>query len=159
MPMPFYPFMLTPSSRAEPGDPLCMFYPKKAPAPNWRGGWRRMPTNADIIGGLNTEAQFIMPFHKDGSAAASRRLATAVRKEIAKINKLHKNNTEFAGFAVLKSPVVPSILVETAFISNPHEEEKLHDKNFQQKMAAAIATGVEIYMRQDPCEKNGKQTY
>ena len=114
---------------------------------------------SDMIGGLNTEVQFIMPFYKDGSDTASRRLATAVRKEIAKINKLHKNNTEFAGFAVLKSPVVPSILVETAFISNPHEEEKLHDKNFQQKMAAAIATGVEIYMRQDPCEKNGKQTY
>ena len=64
---------------------------------------------------------------------------------IGNINHLHKRNVEQAGFAVLKSPDIPSILVETAFISNPNEEEKLRIQSYQDKMADAITVGIKRY--------------
>ena len=64
------------------------------------------------------------------------------------LNKLHKSAVEQAGFAVLKAPDIPSILVETAFISNPEEEQRLLSSDFQQQMANAIFTGMKGYFSQ-----------
>ncbi|MDM5148025.1 N-acetylmuramoyl-L-alanine amidase [Candidatus Persebacteraceae bacterium Df01] len=112
---------------------------------------KRLAQNAnlsDLIGGTTNDPQInaaLLAFSKDGKKRASLRLAKAVLKEIGQINTLHKKNVESAGFAVLKSPAIPSILVETAFISNPQEEKKLLSKSFQKQMATAIANGVEKY--------------
>jgi len=73
-----------------------------------------------------------------------------VLRELGSINRLHKGNVEQAGFAVLKSPDIPSILVETAFISNPDEEKKLKDMAYQSKMANAILTGIKRYFIKNP---------
>jgi len=70
--------------------------------------------------------------------------------EIGNINKLHKGMVEQAGFAVLKAPDIPSILVETAFISNPEEEAKLTDENYQDQMADALMKGIRRYLVKNP---------
>ena len=70
--------------------------------------------------------------------------------EIGNINRLHKQGVEQAGFAVLKAPDIPSILVETAFISNPQEEQKLIDEAYQQKMAGALHKGIKRYFSKNP---------
>ena len=76
--------------------------------------------------------------------------AKAVLTEVGGINRLHKNHVEQAGFAVLKSPDIPSILVETAFISNPDEERRLNDETYQKKMADAIFAGIKRYFAANP---------
>ena len=78
------------------------------------------------------------------------KLAEYVLKQLGGINHLHKRNVEQAGFAVLKSPDIPSILVETAFLSNPKEEEKLRTKNYQDKMADAMYLGIKKYFADNP---------
>lgn len=78
------------------------------------------------------------------------KLAEYVLKQLGGINHLHKRNVEQAGFAVLKSPDIPSILVETAFLSNPKEEEKLRSKNYQDKMADAMYLGIKKYFADNP---------
>jgi N-acetylmuramoyl-L-alanine amidase len=70
--------------------------------------------------------------------------------EIGGINKLHKSTVEQAGFAVLKAPDMPSILVETAFITNPEEERRLNDDAYQTKMAEAIFNGIKRYFAANP---------
>jgi len=70
--------------------------------------------------------------------------------ELGDINHLHKASVEQAGFAVLKSPDIPSILVETAFISNPQEEKRLKDTAYQEKLADAILQGIRNYLAQNP---------
>ena len=77
-------------------------------------------------------------------------LAKAVLGEIGNINTLHRGAVEQAGFAVLKAPDIPSILVETAFISNPEEEKKLLDEAYQYKMAQAIGSGIKRYFAKNP---------
>ena len=74
----------------------------------------------------------------------------AVLTEIGTINRLHKNNVEQAGFAVLKAPDIPSILIETAFISNPEEEKKLNNPKYQDKMAESIVSGIRKYFQKNP---------
>ena len=69
---------------------------------------------------------------------------------IGEINTLHKPHVEQAGFAVLKSPDIPSILVETAFISNPEEERKLKSRAYQEKISHAILTGIKHYFASNP---------
>jgi N-acetylmuramoyl-L-alanine amidase len=66
------------------------------------------------------------------------------------VGALHKAAVEQAGFAVLKAPDIPSILVETAFISNPDEEKRLKDSAYQDKMANAILGGIKRYLAQNP---------
>ena len=66
------------------------------------------------------------------------------------INALHKERVEQAGFAVLKAPDVPSILVETAFISNPEEERRLNEERYQEKIAQAIFRGIKTYFAKNP---------
>ena len=70
--------------------------------------------------------------------------------ELGEINVLHGGQVEQAGFAVLKSPDIPSVLVETAFISNPDEERRLNDPGYQAKMARAILDGIKRYFAQNP---------
>jgi N-acetylmuramoyl-L-alanine amidase len=106
---------------------------------------------ADLIGGINIDVKdkFLKRTLIDLSQTAtindSLKLARHVLNEIGDINTLHKEHVEQAGFAVLKAPDIPSILVETAFISNPEEEKKLTDEAYQDKMADAIFSGIKAY--------------
>ena len=111
---------------------------------------------ADLIGGVNIDVKD--PFLKrtliDLSQTAtindSLKLGRAVLKEIGGVNTLHKNYVEQAGFAVLKAPDIPSILVETAFISNPEEEKRLNDAEYQDKLVDAIVDGIRTYFDKHP---------
>ena len=111
---------------------------------------------ADLIGGINikTKHQHLASVLLDLSTTAqisdSLKLAKSVLGEIGNINKLHKGMVEQAGFAVLKAPDIPSILVETAFISNPEEEAKLTDENYQDQMADALMKGIRRYLAKNP---------
>ncbi len=80
----------------------------------------------------------------------SLRLGSEVLGQIGQVGRLHKKQVEQAGFAVLKAPDIPSILVETAFISNPQEEAKLRDPAYQQKLVEALATGIARYFAKNP---------
>lgn len=107
---------------------------------------------SDLVGGeISTAAAdpavsaALRQLSKDGKDAASRQLAELILRNMGGINKLHSDKVEYAGFAVLKSPSIPSVLVETAFISNPQEEKKLHSPAFQKQMATAIADAVMEY--------------
>ena len=80
----------------------------------------------------------------------SLKFGSAVLRELERINTLHKPRVEQAGFAVLKAPDIPSILVETAFISNPEEEARLKDERYQQSMASAIVGGIKRYFEANP---------
>ena len=111
---------------------------------------------ADLVGGINIDVKD--PFLKrtliDLSQTAtindSLKLGNAVLKEIGGVNRLHKHQVEQAGFAVLKAPDIPSILVETAFISNPEEERRLNDPAYQDQLADAIVGGVKNYFAKHP---------
>ncbi len=111
---------------------------------------------ADLIGGanLNTKDPYLTRTLLDLSQTAtisdSLKLANQVLRELGGINNLHRGHVEQAGFAVLKSPVTPSILVETAFISNPSEERRLKDPDYQEKVARAILGGLKRYFAQNP---------
>jgi len=112
--------------------------------------------DADLIGGVNVDVKD--PFLKrtliDLSQTAtindSLKLGRAVLKEIGGVNTLHKGEVEQAGFAVLKAPDIPSILIETAFISNPQEEKRLNDPGYQDKLVDAIVDGVKDYFDKHP---------
>jgi N-acetylmuramoyl-L-alanine amidase len=80
----------------------------------------------------------------------SLRFGNAVLRELERINRLHKPRVEQAGFAVLKAPDIPSILVETAFISNPDEEKRLRDESYQRNMAQALLNGITRYFKKHP---------
>ena len=71
-------------------------------------------------------------------------------KNIGEVNTLHKGSVEQAGFAVLKSPDIPSILVETAFISNPEEERRLNDDAYRAKLVESIVNGIKKYFATNP---------
>lgn len=111
---------------------------------------------ADLIGGVNLAvkdpylARTLLDLSQTATINDSMKLANHVLKELGGINKLHRGRVEQAGFAVLKSPDVPSILIETAFISNPTEERKLKDREYQRKMARAILSGIKRYFAQNP---------
>jgi len=119
---------------------------------------------ADLIGGINisTKNQQLASVLLDLSTTAqindSLKLAKHVLGEIGSINRLHKPQVEQAGFAVLKAPDIPSILVETAFISNPEEEAKLTDERYQDQMADALARGIRKYLQKHPSLNRGRMT-
>ena len=112
--------------------------------------------DADLIGGVNLDMKdrYLAMTLADLSLTAqindSLKLGKAVLSELGGVNSLHKNGVEQAGFAVLKAPDVPSILVETAFISNPEEEHRLNDQGYQEKMAQAIFKGIRKYFTKNP---------
>lgn len=111
---------------------------------------------ADLVGGVNLKAQdtSILRTLLDMSTTAqikdSMRLGAEVLGQIGKVGALHKAQVEQAGFAVLKAPDIPSILVETAFISNPEEEAKLANPGYQAQLVEALATGIERYFAKNP---------
>ena len=111
---------------------------------------------ADLIGGvnINTRDQQLARVLLDLSTTAqindSLKLGRAVLTELGGINRLHKEQVEQASFAVLKAPDIPSILIETAFISNPEEEKRLNDEAYQDRMANAVVTGIRRYFARNP---------
>lgn len=111
---------------------------------------------ADLIGGTNIKnhdkqlASVLLDLSTTAQINDSLRLGKAVLNEIGGVNRLHKNAVEQAGFAVLKAPDIPSILIETAFISNPEEEAKLNDDAYQDRMADAVAQGIRKYFAKNP---------
>jgi len=111
---------------------------------------------ADLIGGVNLAvkdpylARTLLDLSQTATINDSMKLARHVLRELGGINSLHRGHVEQAGFAVLKSPDTPSILVETAFISNPAEEQRLKDDAYQEKTARAILGGIKRYFAQNP---------
>ncbi len=90
-------------------------------------------------------SNMIMQIQQDATIESSHRLANKTLRRLRGVGSLHKSHVERAGFAVLKSPDIPSMLVETAFISNPEEEEKLKSSWYQDKLANAVAGGIRSY--------------
>ncbi|QOY93908.1 N-acetylmuramoyl-L-alanine amidase [Massilia sp. UMI-21] len=119
---------------------------------------------ADLIGGANFAVQdkqiasVLFDLSTTAQINDSLKLGKAVLSEIGGINRLHKAAVEQAGFAVLKAPDIPSILVETAFISNPHEEAKLRDDGYQNQLADAITKGIKRYFADNPPMAKSRQT-
>jgi len=111
---------------------------------------------SDLIGGVNLGvkdpilARTLLDLSLTATISDSLKLGKAVLTELGDFNTLHKNSVEQAGFAVLKAPDVPSILVETAFISNPDEEKRLKDSAYQDRLAGAILGGIKRYLAQNP---------
>ena len=111
---------------------------------------------ADTIGGVNVKnhdrqlASVLFDLSTTAQINDSMKLGKSVLGEIGGINRLHKGSVEQAGFAVLKAPDIPSILIETAFISNPEEEAKLLDDGYQNQMADAIVKGIRRYFAKNP---------
>lgn len=111
---------------------------------------------SDLIGGVNIDtkdpylARTLLDLSQTATISDSLKLGKAVLGHLGEINDLHKNAVEQAGFAVLKSPDIPSILVETAFISNPEEERKLNDDEYQATLANAILSGIKRYFASNP---------
>ena len=112
--------------------------------------------DADLIGGVNIDvkdrhlAQTLLDLSQTATIQDSLKLARAVLGQLGGVNTLHKSHVEQAGFAVLKAPDIPSILVETAFISNPEEEKKLNDEQYQEKLAQALLRGIKQYFARNP---------
>jgi N-acetylmuramoyl-L-alanine amidase len=112
--------------------------------------------SADLIGGVNLDvkdphlARTLLDLSQTATLNDSLKLGRAVLGELGGVNTLHKEHVEQAGFAVLKAPDIPSILIETAFISNPDEERRLNDDAYQEKMAEAILRGIKGYLAKNP---------
>ncbi len=113
--------------------------------------------NADLVGGVNQravkDAQVLRTMLEMSTAAQIRdslALGDEVLQRIGRVGQLHKSKVEQAGFAVLKAPDIPSILVETAFISNPHEEALLRSAKYQDKLVDALVSGVRRYFAKNP---------
>jgi N-acetylmuramoyl-L-alanine amidase len=111
---------------------------------------------ADLIGGVNVGvkdshlAQTLLDLSQTATLNDSTKAAKAVLAEIGGVNQLHKGEVEQAAFAVLKAPDIPSMLVETAFISNPDEEKRLLDEDYQDKLAEAMLRGIKRYFAKNP---------
>ena len=114
--------------------------------------WLAERENAsDLVGGVslddkdNVLASVLLDLSQTASLEASIGVADRVLAGLKKLGKTHKKHVQSAGFAVLKSPDIPSILVETAYISNPEEEKKLKDAHYQTKLAKALLSGLKGY--------------
>jgi N-acetylmuramoyl-L-alanine amidase len=111
---------------------------------------------SDLIGGVSLDdkdpnlARTLLDLSQTATINDSLKLGKAVLGRLSEVNDLHKGSVEQAGFAVLKSPDIPSILVETAFISNPDEERRLNTEDYRNKMAKAILAGIKRYFATNP---------
>lgn len=119
--------------------------------------WLAQKENAaDLIGGVNLGARdpvlarTLLDLSQAAQINDSLKVGRSVLEGLAAINALHKNSVEQAGFAVLKAPDIPSILVETAFISNPEEEQKLRNDKHQKRFAESIHEGIRSYFASNP---------
>ena len=111
---------------------------------------------ADAIGGINVQAKdaqvqrALLDMSTTAQINDSLKLGSAVLGEVGRVGRLHKGNVEQAGFAVLKAPDIPSVLIETAFISNPEEEAKLNSSEYREQLADAILRGIRGYFAKNP---------
>jgi len=111
---------------------------------------------SDLIAGVNLKGKedylkkTLVDLHQTATIDYSLRVGDAVLRQLGTVNTLHKGQVEQASFHVLKSPTIPSILVETAFISNPEEEKRLADHAYQEKLARAILSGIRDYFKKHP---------
>lgn len=111
---------------------------------------------ADQIGGVHLGAQdaqlqrALLDMSRAAQIKDSLQLGGSVLREIGGVGRLHKPRVEQAGFAVLKAPDIPSVLVETAFISNPEEEEKLRSEAYQKQLTDALMRGIQLYFSRNP---------
>jgi len=119
--------------------------------------WMANRENAsDLVGGTNlrhkdeTILRTLLDMSTTAQIKDSLKLGSEVLGQIGKVGKLHKGSVEQAGFAVLKAPDIPSILVESAFISNPGEERKLRDPEYREQLVEALATGIQRYFARNP---------
>jgi N-acetylmuramoyl-L-alanine amidase len=112
--------------------------------------------SSDLIGGINIKtkdkqvAHLLLDMSTTAQINDSLQVGNSVLRNIGNFAPLHKNRVEQAGFAVLKAPDIPSILIETAFISNPQEEKKLNDETYQERIANAILAGIKDYFAKNP---------
>ena len=112
--------------------------------------------SADLVGGVNVKAkdsqvqQAMLDMSTAAQISDSLKLGSAMLGEIGNVGKLHKPKVEQAGFAVLKAPDIPSVLVETAFISNPEEEARLRSESYQIQLADALMRGIVRYFARNP---------
>ncbi|MBT8549481.1 AMIN domain-containing protein [Polynucleobacter paneuropaeus] len=119
--------------------------------------WMANKENAsDLIGGINIKTQdrqvanLLLDMSTTAQINDSLQVGNAVLRQIGGFAALHKGKVEQASFAVLKAPDIPSILVETAFISNPQEEARLNDDAYQDRIAEAILKGIKDYFSKNP---------
>ncbi len=111
---------------------------------------------ADLVGGINLGSQdagvrrVLLDMSTTAQINDSLKFGSALLGEIGRVGKLHKPRVEQAGFAVLKAPDIPSVLVETAFISNPDEEQRLNDPAYQNQLADALMRGIVRYFSKNP---------
>ena len=119
--------------------------------------WMANKENAsDLIGGINIKTQdrqvanLLLDMSTTAQIKDSLQVGNSVLKQIGGFAPLHKGKVEQASFAVLKAPDIPSILVETAFISNPQEEARLNDDGYQDRIAEAILRGIKEYFSKNP---------
>lgn len=119
--------------------------------------WMAQRENAaDRVGGLNVRAKdaavqrTLLDMSTTAQINDSLKLGTAMLGQIGRVGKLHKPRVEQASFAVLRAPDIPSVLVETAFISNPDEEKRLIDPRYQDQMADALLRGIVAYFGKKP---------
>ena len=143
---------LTPSARG-----ASVFALSQGGASSSAARWMANKENAaDVIGGINVQAKDVQVQKAllDMSTTAqindSLKLGSAVLGEVGRVGRLHKGNVEQAGFAVLKAPDIPSVLIETAFISNPEEEAKLNNSDYREQLADAILRGIRGYFAKNP---------
>ena len=129
-----------------------VFTLSKRGASSERARWLAEKENAaDLVGGVviadkeQMVKTVLMDLTQDETKRASKKVAEKVLRNFAKIGVLHKKHVQKARFVVLKSPDIPSILVETAYISNPSEEKKLRSRRYQKKIANAIYKGIVSY--------------
>jgi N-acetylmuramoyl-L-alanine amidase len=116
--------------------------------------WIAAKENAsDLIGGISLDdkddliASVLLDLSQTATIQDSLELGSDVLKKLGKVSKLNNNKVQQAGFAVLKAPDMPSILIETAFLSNPTEEKKLRSSKHQQKLAEAVFAGIKTHMK------------
>ena len=140
-----------------------MFALSERGATSTQARWLAKQENAaDLIGGVNLKqkdpylARTLLDLSQTATINDSLRLGRAVLSEIGNVNRLHRGEVEQAGFAVLKAPDIPSILVETAFISNPEEERRLTDSSYQSKLADSIIGGIKRYLAKNPALAKSK---
>ncbi|MEI7968167.1 MAG: N-acetylmuramoyl-L-alanine amidase [Betaproteobacteria bacterium] len=120
--------------------------------------------DADLLGGVNIDVpdpnlkKVLLDLSQTATVNDSLRLARSVLTEMSQVNSLHKRRVEQAGFAVLKAPDIPSILIETAFISNREEEQRLIDEDYQTRLAEAIFRGIASYLSRNPPLARGNIT-
>ena len=116
----------------------------------------RQENRADLVGGLNIKTQdatvqrALLDMSTTAQINDSLKLGSEMLGQIRRIGKLHKPHVEQAGFAVLKAPDIPSVLVETAFISNPEEEARLLTEAYQNELANALMKSIERYFSRNP---------